>query len=1125
MTLRNQTRAMIALTVIAMTLVLFLISDVTIRYVFDNLQEQFVKDRVASVLGKLADDRDNLNAITADWAIWDDAYAFMENRDPAFLESNLQTSVMTNLHLSALVLLDTTSHVVASLGYDLDAGKEVPVSPALLEALKPGSKLITHANPHDSVAGFLALSEGPVLLASRPIATSSYGGPIRGTLIFARLMGPSEIRRLTEIAGARSVINIHTVQETNVKENWSVQRTAGWSLAGNVTVASIQHKEFTVGLARLTDINGQASIDIEAKVDNRLRAESLRLLKVLAFLLLVVGLSLGAAQSVLFDRKVVSRVQKLSGDVISIGGEGYPSGNVEVSGQDELTRLATAINSMLDALRQADMTRRHNERFLESVFDSIQDGICVLDMDLNIVRVNSWMERTFAASAPLIGKKCYVAFQCRETPCENCVARQTHDTFECHRQILPFPGDSPIKWIDASTYPLWSGTGEMTGIIEYIRDVTDQKRIHAELIESTEKWERTFNAVPDLIMILDEEHRILRVNKAMADRIATTCENCTGSYCHYLVHGTDTPMPGCPHTRLIEDGFPHGVELHDDRLGGDFIITVTPLFDAQNKIIGGVHVARDVTEYKKAIEAARLSQSSYEAFLDAVNDVILVLDQKTERILDVNNKFELMFGYTRDQARTLTLKNLEADSSHLQQDGHSWFEAAASGDVHLYEWQAMHRDGHTFWVETNGQQLSQGGQSRIFASIRDITMRRREHEELLRIRSALDDCGSAVFIIDNERNALYFNSAFGALFGFVQDEASKAFLPFGNEITGQDIYGAVLGGLSWQGEIEMIGRAGRRFPALLRATPVLDNDYDVIGAMFILNDVTASKYLEAQLLQAQNMKSIGQLAAGIAHEINTPMQYVGDNTRFLRDNFKALLDLIEGYERLLATIEKTNFDPTALEALDQVRKAADIDFMKDDIPVAIRQSMEGIDRVIEIVRAMRQLTHPGTKERSMIDLNLLVESSVTITRNEWKYVADMETHLNFTMPMVPCFPNDLSQVLLNLIINASHAIAAVRGEDTAHKGRITITTSYDGSFAEIRVADTGGGIPETIRERIFDPFFTTKAVGKGTGQGLAISHAIVVEKHGGTLTFETEVGQGATFIIRIPLRDETIKKG
>ena len=1119
MTLRNQTRILTAITVIVMTIVLYLISEFMIRQAFEHLQNRYVTDQVESVLGTLSSELSNLDAITSDWAAWDDAHTFMEIQTPSFLDSNIQPPVMTNLHLSALLLVDLKGKIVTSMGYDLKAGKTIPISEALLALLKPGSPLLSHAESHNHVSGLLPLPDGPVLISSHPIVSSSYEGPIRGSMIFVRQLGTLENQAQAEIRGSGTRITLTSRPSSSPFHTLERKNVSGWSLIGPVEITPAPKGRSTVGKACIADLFGNPSVMLAVEVNDNLRSESLRLLSLMALCLLGTGLLFGTMQSVLFDKKLISRVKRLVDDVALIGRGMDSTAHVTVVGSDELTQLATAINGMVDGLRQAEMSRLHNERFLQSVFDSIQDGICVLDMDLNIVRVNIWMEQMFGGNGSLIGEKCYRVFHQKEVMCEECCARITMETKESQRQQIPYEQGGAMRWFDTSSYPLWSGTGEMIGIIEYIREVTEQRRVHAELIEATEQWERTFNAVPDLIMILDESHRVLRVNKAMAERVGATCGECNNQSCHMLFHGIHSPLKGCPHLCLIEDGMPHGIELHDDHLDGDFIITVTPLFDAQNNIIGGVHVARDVTEYKKAIEAARFSQASYEAFLDAVNDVILVLDRKTGCILDVNNKFELMFGYSREQAKRMTLNDLDADSENTRQGGDIWFEAIVAGDMQLYEWQAKHRSGNTFWVEANGRKTVQGGLERIFISIRDITMRRHEHEELLRIRSALDDCGSAVFIMDKNRRGLYLNAALGTLFGFVPDEAEDAFLPFAEDNTRQEIYTAVFDGVSWQGEIEMIARGGRRFPALLRATPVLGEDYDVIGAMFILNDVSASKYLEAQLLQAQNMKSIGQLAAGIAHEINTPMQYIGDNTRFLRDNFSAVLDLIAEYEKMVCSLDAATLSPSMLQVLEAARKKADIEYVREDVPVAIRQSLEGIDRVIEIVRAMRQLTHPGTKDQSLADLNMLVSSAVTITRNEWKYLAEIETNLNPNLPMVSCFPNDLSQVLLNLIVNASHAIAGVISPDNGQKGKITISTLSEGVFAEIRVADTGGGIPEEIRERIFDPFFTTKEAGKGTGQGLAISHAIVVEKHGGILAFESEVGVGSTFIIRLPLRN------
>jgi signal transduction histidine kinase len=193
-----------------------------------------------------------------------------------------------------------------------------------------------------------------------------------------------------------------------------------------------------------------------------------------------------------------------------------------------------------------------------------------------------------------------------------------------------------------------------------------------------------------------------------------------------------------------------------------------------------------------------------------------------------------------------------------------------------------------------------------------------------------------------------------------------------------------------------------------------------------------------------------------------------------------------------------------------------LEYLLAEIPKAISQSADGIDRVATIVRAMKEFAHPGSAEKAAVNLNKAIESTVTVARNEWKYVADLHTTLDPTLPPVPCLVGEFNQVVLNMIVNATHAIAdAVKG--TGGKGTITIGTRRAGDFVEVCIADTGMGIPESIRHRIFDPFFTTKEVGKGTGQGLAIARSVVVDKHGGTIAVESQVGTGTTFIIRLPL--------
>jgi PAS domain S-box-containing protein len=293
-------------------------------------------------------------------------------------------------------------------------------------------------------------------------------------------------------------------------------------------------------------------------------------------------------------------------------------------------------------------------------------------------------------------------------------------------------------------------------------------------------------------------------------------------------------------------------------------------------------------------------------------------------------------------------------------------------------------------------------------------------------------------------------------------------------------------------------------------------DGALIGYSGMFEDITERKLLREQLLQAQKLESVGQLAAGIAHEINTPVQYIGDNVRFLQDSFGELVALNAGYARLLAAVRSTEATPQMIEEVSRVVEKVDVDYLFDEIPKAIEQTLEGVSRVSALVGAMKEFSHPGTGEKVPLDLNRAIESTITVARNEWKYVADMKVELEPTLPLVCCFPGEFNQVILNMIVNAAHAIEEVAARGGPEKGLITIRTRSLAAGVEVQIQDTGGGIPEKVRARIFDPFFTTKEIGKGTGQGLAIARSVVVDRHQGTIDFETEDERGTTFIIRLP---------
>ena len=274
--------------------------------------------------------------------------------------------------------------------------------------------------------------------------------------------------------------------------------------------------------------------------------------------------------------------------------------------------------------------------------------------------------------------------------------------------------------------------------------------------------------------------------------------------------------------------------------------------------------------------------------------------------------------------------------------------------------------------------------------------------------------------------------------------------------------------------------------------------------------------LQQQLYQAQKLKTIGMLATGIAHEINTPIQFVGDNTRFLSDTVNDLLSLINTYRDLLSGIKRQD-EPAILKKAQNAEQNIDLQFLENEIPKAISQTREGLSRVTNIVRAMKDFLYMGSpNEKIEADLNKAIESTSMVSRNEWKYVADLKLDLDPGLPPVPCYPDEIKQVLLNLITNAADAISSVVDDGSRGKGSITIASRVNDGSVEISVSDTGSGIPDDIRGKIFEPFFTTKQQGKGIGQGLAISREIV-KKHNGKLIFDTETGRGTTFKIILPL--------
>jgi PAS domain S-box-containing protein len=547
----------------------------------------------------------------------------------------------------------------------------------------------------------------------------------------------------------------------------------------------------------------------------------------------------------------------------------------------------------------------------------------------------------------------------------------------------------------------------------------------------------------------------------------------------------------------------------------------------ENGVVLADGVLSDISE-RKAAELELQSKTAFlEAQVNATIDGILVVDAAGHRILQ-NRRFSEIFdipaaliaspedgpvlrhvvGTTKDPASFLAkVQNLY---QHPEQTSRDEIELKNGTFLDRYSSPVLDKDGQYY--------------GRIW-TFRDITEQKCRENTLRQLSAAVEQSPVSVVITDLDGNVTYINRKFTDCTGYsLEDIRGKNPRLLNSGYSPSEMYRklwtTIRNGGEWRGEFRNRKKNGELYWESAAITPILDTHGSIASFLAVKEDITERRALEAELRQAQKLEGIGQLAAGVAHEINTPIQFVTDNLTFLSESWEALFSLLERYRGAVHT--GAVLSPELVVDLAQAEQLCDLEFIHDEVPRAIAQSLDGTRRVAKIVRAIREFSHPDLADKTEADLNEGIASTIVIARNEWKYVADLVTDLDSTLPLVICYPGDVNQVVLNLIVNAAHAIKAKLNANG--KGRIVVRTRASGAFAEISVSDTGTGVPEAIRTRIFEPFFTTKEVGTGTGQGLALAHTVVVKKHQGKIWFDTELGCGSTFFIHLPLHAASEEK-
>lgn len=656
-------------------------------------------------------------------------------------------------------------------------------------------------------------------------------------------------------------------------------------------------------------------------------------------------------------------------------------------------------------------------------------------------------------------------------------------------------------------------------------DVCSPKMAETESTELRAGAELFLNAVPSILIGLDSRGRINRWNNAAVRTFGLTEEEVSGktlATCgiKWLTGGIESKVAEVSQSeqrlsvdnfRFEKDGCPRAIALNVNW------VKVSNSEFGERLIVGS-----DVTERRRAEDELRAKTAFLEAQIQATIDGILVVDEqasivwKNQRLIEIfdippslwnipSDELLLAHALGRMADPEAFLRKVKHLYTHRHETSRDEIKFRDGTVLDRYSSPVFGKDGHYY--------------GRIW-TFRDITQRKQNEDALRQLSVAVEQSPVSVVITDLDGNITYVNRRFTECTGYAYDEViGRNPRILKSDHTPPEVYRAlwetISRGEEWRGEFRNRKKNGDLYWESVVISPIRNSAGVTSHFLAVKEDITEQKLAESHSRQAQKLEAIGQLAAGIAHEINTPIQFIGDNIRFMKEAWSSFDSVIS----LCEPVSGGTASDDLLPRVQRILQECDSVYLRSEIPRALDQSLEGIGRVAKIVQAMKEFSHPGSDEKQLADINKAIQTTLTVSRNEWKYVAEVETLLQKDLQLVPCHIGELNQVFLNLLINSAHAITEVVGDGSKSKGKITVRTTQDAQYTTISIEDTGAGIRPEHQSKIFDPFFTTKGVGRGTGQGLTLAHASITKKHGGKIWFESQVGKGTTFFIQLPMKE------
>jgi PAS domain S-box-containing protein len=782
--------------------------------------------------------------------------------------------------------------------------------------------------------------------------------------------------------------------------------------------------------------------------------------------------------------------------------------------------------------RQTQDAMQRSGAFLRAVIDNVQALVLILNAEHKCIYTSAsefWLERMGRPTSQLLGESVFRNVY----PEDYELLRKTLDdiwidaqprtiTFRVHHE------DGGWRYVEGHFGVMRTPAGQIESAVSVVRIVEDRVLAERRLRESEERYRLLFKQNVAGVFQATPEGAVVECNDSFAKIFGFESPE-------ELMEGNSFRFQ--PIGEPSKDFFTSQRQRGESRsfeseaitkkqgkiwLMGNATVLQTGI-DPLPLVYGTVF---EITGKKRTEEALRRSEAFARAITDNVEDLVMVISTD-HKWLYANQAHGKILGYGSGDlmGRDMLALLHPSDRAVVAQ---AVKELLKTGEGQRLEFRLGHKEGTWKHLEASGALLrnAEGGAEGFVIVARAIDDRIVAEQKLQAAYAEtelfVESIPSILVGLDKKGHVTHWNATASHVFGLdreavtgrlIDDCGIKWLHPeMGLEVTrwltAESFYRSEDLAYELDGKTHFLGLQVRR----------ISSGQDMKLAFILTGaDVTERKNLEEQLRQSQKLEAIGQLAAGIAHEINTPTQYVGDNATFLKESWGQVAKLLVYSRECHRKAESGGITKESLDEFGRLIEEADLDYLLKEIPQAIEQSLEGLQRVARIVKGMKEFSHPGSQEKRAIDINKAIETTITVARHEWKYVCEVETHLDPSLPMVPCLAGEFNQVILNLIINSTHAIAEIASEETGAKGTITITTQREGEWVEISIRDTGGGIPPEVRSRIFEPFFTTKAVGKGTGQGLALAHSVIVNRHQGQIWFETELGQGTTFFIRLPL--------